>query len=107
MLHLKEGWRKHFFLMVTVRDEFLVSHSVHTCCRRIGSCYNLNTVVESRFLEKLRGLQKMVKSPEEKTYEEGLVCSAWSRGAEGRPDGGCSSSQGAALSSAICDSDRA
>ena len=34
------------------------------------------------------------------------VCSAQSRGAEGRPHGSCSSSQGA-LSSALCDSNRA
>ena len=41
---------------------------------------------------------RMVKGLEGKMYEgqlRPLVCSAQSPGAEGRPDGGCSSSQGA------------
>ena len=40
----------------------------------------------------------MAKGLEDNVCEEqlrALVCSAQSRGAEGRPDGGCSSSQGA------------
>ena len=61
-----------------------------------------------------RKATKMVKGLEGNTFEEQLsplFCSAQSRGAEGRPHGGCSSSGrgrgGAALSSALCDSDRA
>ena len=54
--------------------------------------------MDIKLLQSIQRAAEIVKGLEVKTREErlrALICSGQSRGAEGRPHGGCSSSQGA------------